>query len=133
MARLVDHQVYGGGGVDLGEAAQHQRQDARRVVIRHAEHHDALDGGQAEGDAGLGDGGEDPPRMGEQERAVLGQGRLPPAPDEERPAELVLEPAHLQADRRLGAADLARRRGESARIADGDKGAQEVEVQGRPP
>src|SRR5690606_29246373 len=57
--------------------------------------------------------------------------RIAPA-DEERAPELVLEPLHLQADRRLRAADLARRGREAARFADGLERPDKIDIHCRP-
>ena len=45
---------------------------------------------------------------------------------EERPADQVLQPAHLQRDRRLGTAERVAGLGEAAEIDDRDEGAEQV-------
>ena len=49
---------------------------------------------------------------------------------EQRPAERVLQPTHLQAHGRLGAADLSGGCGEALGVADGNECLQKVDVHG---
>jgi hypothetical protein len=67
--------------------------------------------------------------MPDQAQARLGQLAAAADAAEQAKAELVLEPAHLLADRWLGAADQAAGALEGAGFGDGDEGAQRGEVE----
>ena len=87
------------------EALARQRRDRARLDLDHA------------------------PREIDQPLAFLGQPRAAPVLDEQSAAQLLLEPADMHRDGRLGLVHPLRRLGERAGIDDGEKGAKLVGVE----
>jgi hypothetical protein len=129
--RVLQHQIDGGERIELDEASQHPGQDARRVILRQSQHHDAFHRTTVEGGECAGIGRHDVLGVAQKQLAMLGELDAGARAQQQRPTQQVLQAPDLQAHRRLGAPDLAGGLGEAARLANGDEALQKIDVHGR--
>src|SRR5262249_44883769 len=113
-----------------GEIRQELRQPIGGEVLRNAQPHDAVARWLCQHLACLLLEREDAPRVGEEALALLGRrGLLLAVPVQQRIAERLLETPDLLAHGRLSSVDAFARAGEATGVDNGDKAAQELEVQ----
>jgi hypothetical protein len=113
-----------------GEARQHLRQVAQRVVVRRAEAHRPLHRRRAEGAPDAVVQRQQFARLAEQPLAVDGRAHgAAAAPLQERLAEQPFEPLHLHGHGRLRAADEVRGAREAALLGDQHEGTEQVRIQ----
>ena len=113
------------------EARHDLGQEAVGIVVGRADADRAFEPPVVEGGQRLAVEIEQPPRVGEQLVAFLGQPVGAPVLFEQRLADPLLQPAHLHRHRRLGAVHLFGRPGEAAGIGNRDEGLQLIEIERR--
>jgi hypothetical protein len=130
-ARRLDDHRHLDLGMRRGEAGQDRRQEQARIVVGRADRDRTVERGSVERRRGLLMRGQDAPRVWQQQLAVGRQRHAAAVALEQRPAELLLEPAHLHADRRLGPVHPLGGGGVAAGLGDRYEAAQEVGIEDR--
>ncbi|EYD75034.1 hypothetical protein Rumeso_03362 [Rubellimicrobium mesophilum DSM 19309] len=113
----------------LREARQHRRQQEGGVVLGDAQAHQPGLFGSAQARQGLVGQAQEPARVEEKLLAGRVGPERPAVAVEQRPADLLLEPLHLHAHRRLAAPDAGGRVQDAPAFHDGDEAAEQGEVE----